>query len=108
MGDVLGSLPLGGLSAGAVLTLFVLAILRGNVLLASSKFVPRQQLLDKQAECDAARADAEKWREAHDKVLATTSQLGISVERLILYAETTNHAIVDIRELARTRSHEEP
>ena len=105
--DFLSGLPIGGLSAGAILTLFVLAILRGNVLLASSKFVPRQQLLDKQAECDAARTDADKWREAHDKVLATTSQLGISVERLLLYAETTNHALVDIRELAR-RSHEEP
>lgn len=94
MGDILGGLPIGQLSAGALVALVVLLILRGGL-------VPRQQLVDKQAECD-------QWREAANKWQQTSHQLGMSMEKLLVYAETTNHAIVDIRELAQRVSEQEP
>lgn len=88
--DWVASLPWGQFSAGALVALIVLLILRGNL-------VPRQQLVDKQADCD-------KWREAAEKWQSTATQLGMSMEKLLVYAETTNHAIVDIRELAQRTS----
>ena len=86
MGDLLGALPIGQLSAGALVALIVLSILRGNL-------VPRQQLIDKQAECD-------KWREAAEKWQQVASTSGMTLEKVLTYVEMTNHAIVDIRELA--------
>ena len=85
--DYLGSLPLGQLSAGALVAIVVIAILRGNL-------VPRQQLLDTQA-------DRDKWREAAEKSQAIQTQLGMSVEKVLVAVELTNHAILDIREMAR-------
>lgn len=90
MDSLLAAIPVGGLSAGALGTLVVILVLRGRL-------VPRQLLLDKQAEIVAWREAAEKWQ-------ATSTQLGMSMEKLLVYAETTNHAIVDIRELASGRS----
>ena len=91
--DFLGSLPLGQLSAGALLAIVILAILRGGL-------VPRQQLVD-------AQADRDKWRESAEKWQLAATQLGMSVEKLLIYAETTNHALVDIRELAQ-RADQDP
>ena len=91
--DFLSALPIGQLSAGALLAIVVLAILRG-------KLVPRQQLLDTQA-------DRDKWREAAEKSQVIQTQLGMSVEKVLTAVELTNHAILDIRELAR-RASEEP
>lgn len=90
MGDVLSGFPIGQASAGALVALIVLLILRGAL-------VPRQQLLD-------AQADRDKWRESADKWQLAATQLGMSVEKLLIYAETTNHALVDIRELAQRAS----
>jgi hypothetical protein len=93
VGDALSALPLGQLSAGALVALIVLSILRGGL-------VPRQQLIDKQADCD-------KWREAAEKWQLTATRLGMSMEKLLVYAETTNHALTDIRELAQRASDQE-
>ena len=90
MGDLLSGLPVGQFSAGALVAIIVVLILRGSL-------VPRQQLLDTQA-------DRDKWREAAEKWQLTATQLGMSMEKLLIYAETTNHALVDIRELAAQRS----
>jgi hypothetical protein len=90
VGSLLAALPVGGLSAGALGTLVVVMVLRGRL-------VPRQTLLDKQAEIVAWREAAEKWQ-------ATSTQLGMSMEKLLVYAEMTQHAIVDIRELAQGRA----
>lgn len=91
--DWLGALPIGQLSAGALLAIVVLAILRGNL-------VPRQQLLDTQA-------DRDKWRETAEKSQAIQTQLGISVEKVLVAVELTNHAILDIREFARRADEQE-
>ena len=91
--DVFSSLPVGQLSAGALVAVIVLAILRGRL-------VPRQQLLDVQA-------DRDKWREAAEKSQAIQAQLGMSVEKVLTAVELTNHAILDIRELARQKSEQE-
>ena len=84
--EMLAGLPVGQLSAGALVAIVVLLILRGGL-------VPRQQLVDKQADCD-------KWREAAEKSQAAVLTLGMSIEKILVSVELTNHAIVDIRELA--------
>jgi hypothetical protein len=86
MSEVLSALPLGQLSAGALVALIVLSILRGGL-------VPRQQLID-------TRADRDKWRETAEKGQAAVMTLGMSVEKILTAVELTNHAIIDIRELA--------
>ena len=91
--DWLGALPVGQLSSGALVAIIVLAILRGGL-------VPRQQLID-------AQADRDKWRESAEKWQSAATQLGMSVEKLLVYAETTNHALIDIRELAQ-RADQDP
>jgi hypothetical protein len=86
MRDALSGLPIGQFSAGALLAIVVMMILVGRL-------VPRQQLLDVQA-------DRDKWREAADNSQRTATQLGMSMEKLSVLAETTNHALVEIQELA--------
>jgi gamma-glutamyl phosphate reductase len=88
--EALGHLPIGQFSAGALVAIIVITILRGGL-------VPRQLLVDKQADLD-------KWREAAEKWQLTATQLGISIEKLLVHAEMTQHAIVDIRELAQQRA----
>jgi len=83
---MLGALPVGGISAGALVAIIVIAILRGNL-------VPRQQLVDKQAECD-------RWHEAADTWQLVSSKQGMTLEKILTNVELTTHAIVDIRELA--------
>lgn len=92
--DWISGLPIGNLSAGALLAIVVIAILRGSL-------VPRRQLLDVQA-------DRDKWREAAEKSQVIQTQLGMSVEKVLTAVELTNHAILDIRELARRTAEESP
>jgi hypothetical protein len=54
-----------------------------------------------------AQADRDKWRESAEKWQLAATQLGMSVEKLLIYAETTNHALIDIRELAQ-RADQDP
>jgi len=93
VGELLTGFPVGQFSTGALVALVVLLILRGAL-------VPRQQLVDKQADCD-------KWREAAEKWQQTSMQLGMSIEKLLVYAETTNHALLDIREMAQRAADQE-
>jgi hypothetical protein len=83
MGDALAGLPLGQVSAGALVAIVVLLILTGRL-------VPRQQLLD-------TRADRDQWHTAADDWQATATKLGMSVERLLVHAETTTHALGEIQ-----------
>lgn len=87
MGDLLAGLPLGQLSAGALVTIIVIMILTGRL-------VTRQQLLDVQA-------DRDRWHTAADGWQATATQNGISNEKLLVLAETTNHALVEIQQAGR-------
>lgn len=90
--DPLAGLPVGQFSAGALVGLIVLLILIGRL-------VPRQQLLDKQAEVDKLWA-------ANDNLMKAHHELGMGLEKLLAYAETTNHAIGEIQDMAK-RSIEE-
>lgn len=92
MGEILGGLPPLDLGAGGIVVLVVLLIIFG-------KLPTPGQLKDTQA-------DRDKWRESAEKWQLTATQLGMSMEKLLVYAETTNHAITDIRELAQRRSNE--
>lgn len=91
MNDLLSGLPLGQLSAGALLALLVFLIMTG-------KYPTPGQLKD-------AQADRDKWRESAETWQRTATQLGMTLDKLVIYAETTNHAITDIRALA-ARTHE--
>lgn len=85
--DPLVGLPLGQFSAGALVALVVLLILVGRL-------VPRQSLLD-------MREDRDKWKSATDDLLKAHHELGMSLEKLLAYAEATNHALVEIQDLAQ-------
>lgn len=86
------SLPIGQLSAGALVALIVLLILKGYL-------VPRQQLLDTQA-------DRDKWRDAADKQLAAILQLGATNEKLLAGVEMMNHAVADLQRMAQQQERE--
>ena len=75
--------PIGQLGAGALLTLVVLLILSGRL-------VTRRQLQDVQA-------DRDYWRTAHDTQQQVTLKQGMTLERLLVHAETTTHALQEIQ-----------
>lgn len=87
--DPLVGLPIGQFSAGALVALVVLLILVGRL-------VPRQSLLD-------MREDRDKWRQTAEDWQKAATQLGMSMEKLLVLAETTNHALHEIQELAARR-----
>jgi hypothetical protein len=80
---VLDSLPVGQLSAGALVALIVLLILTGRL-------VTRQQLRDTQANCDQWRSAAENWQKAHYEV-------GMAVTKLTAAVEASDHALSEIQ-----------
>jgi hypothetical protein len=86
---VLDGLPVGQISAGALVALVVLLILTGRL-------VPRQQMLDLRADRDKWEASATKWQEV-------ASTQGMTLERLLEYAETSNHALTEIQSHAGMR-----
>lgn len=92
MFDPLGGLPVGSIGAGGLVALIVLLILTGRL-------IPRQQYLDKVKDCDKWQATAEKWQDVATKH-------GMTLERLLALAETTDHALTEIQ-AARDRFGEE-
>lgn len=90
--DILGGLPPLDIGITGLLALVFLLVLFGKI--------------PSPAAHQDVKADRDKWREAAEKWQGTTTQLGMSMEKLLAYAETTNHAIVDIRELAQQRAGE--
>ena len=66
------------------------------LLILVGRLVPRQSLLDMREDRDKWRTTAEDWQKA-------ASQLGMSMEKLLVLAETTNHALHEIQELAARR-----
>lgn len=93
MGDLLAGVPVGQISAGALVALIVLMILTGRL-------VPRQQLLDARQQTVDARADRDLWRQSAEDWQKGTLTLGMSMEKVVVLAEATNHALVEIQELA--------
>lgn len=94
MSQLLEGIPVTGVGAGALVTLIVLLILTGRL-------VPRQQLLDKQAEVDKLWA-------ANDASQAAMHTYGMAMEKLLVLAQTTNHALTEIQELAKRANEEHP
>ena len=86
MAELLGGLPFGQISAGAILAVLVLSIILG-------KYPTPGQLRD-------AQTDRDKWRESAETWQRTATQLGMTLDKLVILAETTNHAMVDIRAMA--------
>lgn len=83
MGEILGGLPIADWSAPALLGLFCLLILTGGI-------PTKRELRDTQAQRDKWEKAATDWQEVALK-------LGMSVERLLVLAETSNHALVEIQ-----------
>lgn len=83
LSEILAGLPVGDLGIAGLLTLTVLLVLTGRL-------VPRQQLLDTRADRDQWRASADKWQEVATKH-------GMTLERLLEYAETSNHVLTEIQ-----------
>lgn len=92
MGDALAELPLGQLSAGALVAIIVLLILRGLL-------VPRQQMID-------LREDRDKWQASSEKWQQVATQHGMTLERLIDYAEAADHALTAIQAVVQSRGEE--
>jgi hypothetical protein len=85
--EILGGIPLLDVGAGALLALVVLLILTGRL-------VPRQQIIDLQANCDKWQASSETWQ-------AVATQHGMTLERLIDYAEAADAALNSIQAVVR-------
>jgi hypothetical protein len=93
VGDLLAGLPIGQISAGALLGLWVLLIMVGKLPTAGQVRDLRQQVAD-------AHADRDKWRQSAEDWQRGTLTLGMSMEKVVVLAEATNHALVEIQELA--------
>ena len=87
MAGLLDGLPVGNIGAGALVCLIVLLILTGRL-------VPRQQVLD-------LREDRDSWRTAAEDGQKAMHTYGMAMEKLLVLAQTTNHALVEIQELAQ-------
>ena len=89
MSDLLGGMPVGQIGASTLVGIVVLLILMGRL-------VPRQQLLDVQADRDKWQASSEKWQQV-------ATQHGMTLEKLIDYAEAADHALTSIQTVVHTR-----
>ena len=94
MGNFLTGLPVGSISAGALVLVICWWITR---LVLKGNLVPRQQIMDLQV-------DRDHYRKVADDSLAMATKLGMSVEKLTMSvekltasAETSNHALVEIQ-----------
>lgn len=87
MAGLVDGLPVGNVGAGALVVLIVLLVLTGRL-------VTRQQLLDKQAEIDKL------WAALNDSQKAMHTY-GMTMEKLLVLAETSNHALTEIQEAAQ-------
>lgn len=83
MGDVLSGVGVLPTSAGALLALFCVLVLTGKV-------PTLRELRD-------AQERAAKWESIAVEWQAVATKLGMSVERLLVLAETSNHALVEIQ-----------
>lgn len=94
VGELLGGLGVGvgdiGLSG-----LIILVVL----MIFTDRLVTRQRLLDE-------REEKTRWRTVAENLGTAIESLSGSVDKVLVYAETTNHALTTIQELA-TRSVEE-
>lgn len=92
--DGLDWLPIGQVSAGALVALVVLLILTGRL-------ITRRQLEDVQADRDHWRTAADGWQAMATKLGMSVEGLTSSVERLTASAEASTHALESIQASTR-------
>lgn len=92
MGDALAGLSIGQLSAGGLVAIVVLLVLTGRL-------VARKTLEDTRADRDSWRASSEKWQQV-------ATQHGMTLEKLLDYAETADHALTSIAAVVHIRGEE--
>ena len=90
MTELVQALPFTDLGAGALVIMIVLMVLTGRL-------VTRQQLQD-------VMADRDKWRDSAESWQASSLKLGMTMEKVVVLAEATNHALTDIQGLAARAS----
>lgn len=90
MTELLQGLPIGQVGAGALLLVSCWWVTR---LVLTGRLVPRQQLLDVQA-------DRDKWRESAETWQQSALKLGMAVEKVVTVTEATNHAMTALQQLA--------
>ena len=99
--ELLGGMPLVGqlglFGALIVVPWTLLAYVVRRVV--NGELTARQTLTD-------AQADRDHWRTAADKWQEVSSKQGMTLERLLEYAETANHALTEIQ--AGPRRSEDP
>ena len=83
MGDLIAALHLGEVGPWSLITLIVLLVLSGRL-------VTRTQLRDVQATCAKWESAATKWQEV-------ASKHGMTLERLLEYAETNDHVLRELQ-----------
>ncbi len=81
VGELLGGPPL-NIGAGALVTLIVLLVLTGRL-------VTLRELRDAQQQRDKAMELAETWQKV-------ATEHGMTLVRILDYAETSNHALTEI------------
>lgn len=90
MGTLVGALPVGQLSAGALIALVVLLILTGWL-------IPRWVLRQVAADRDYWRASADTWQKVATENGMTLEKHTATLEKLLTYAETTQHIVSDLQ-----------
>lgn len=93
MGELIGQIGVLPTTAGGILALFCILILTGQV-------PTRRELRD-------TRADRDKWQASSEKWQQVATQHGMTLERLIDYAEAADHALSAIQSVVQ-RPGEEP
>jgi hypothetical protein len=86
----MAGLPIGQISAGALVGLIVLLILTGRL-------VTRRQLEDVQADRDHWRTAADGWQAMATKLGMSVEGLTSSVERMTVSADAATHALEAIQ-----------
>lgn len=90
MSALLDGVPVGPISAGALVALAVLLVLTGRL-------VPRGSLLDVMADRDKAYTDRDHYREAFEELRGAVLQQGMTLERLVETVEATHSVMVSIQ-----------
>lgn len=86
----LTGVDIGQISAGTLVVLVVLLILTGRL-------VPRSQITDLTKDRDTWRAAADEWQR-------TATQQGMTLEKLLVHAETDTHVLAELQQAAQQRN----
>lgn len=94
MGEVISQVGVLPTTAGGILGLFCILIITGQI-------PTRRELRD-------IRADRDKWQASSETWQQVATQHGMTLEKLIDYAEAADHALTAIQTVVQYRAGEEP